>query len=156
MLIKNAEALEILQKVDTLVVDKTGTLTEGKPRVMSVLPADSLDQAELLRLTASLERGSEHSLAAALLRAAEERKLSLVPASGFRYLTGRGVTGQVDGREVAAGNERLFAELGIEAAGLLSRAESLRKEGQTVILVAVDRRLAGVIGIADPIKQSTP
>jgi P-type Cu+ transporter len=156
VLIKNAEALEILQKVDTLVVDKTGTLTEGKPRVMSVLPADSLEQAELLRLAASLERGSEHPLAAALVRAAEERKLSLVESSEFRYLTGRGVTGHVDGREVAAGNERLFAELGIEAAGLLSRAQSQRKEGQTVILVAVDRRPAGVIGIADPIKQSTP
>ncbi|HET7748058.1 MAG TPA: heavy metal translocating P-type ATPase [Terriglobales bacterium] len=156
VLIKNAEALEILQKVDTLVVDKTGTLTEGKPRVMSVLPEDSLEQAELLRLAASLERGSEHPLAAALVRAAQERKLTVAEASEFRYLTGRGVTGRVDGREVAAGNERLFAELGIEAAGLLSRAESLRKEGQTVILVAMDRRPAGVMGIADPIKQSTP
>jgi len=156
VLIKNAEALEILQKVDTLVVDKTGTLTEGKPRVMSVLPADSLEQAELLRLTASLERGSEHPLAGALVRAAEERKLALVAASEFRYLTGRGVTGRVEGREVAAGNERLFAELGIEGASLLARAQSLRREGQTVILIAVDRRAAGVIGIADPIKQSTP
>jgi Cu+-exporting ATPase len=156
VLIKNAESLEILQKVDTLVVDKTGTLTEGKPRVMAVLPADSLDQGELLRLAASLERGSEHPLAAALARAADERKLSLVPASEFRYLTGRGVTGRVDGREVAAGNERLFAELGIEAADLLLRAQPLRKEGQTVILMAVDRQPAGVIGIADPIKQSTP
>jgi Cu+-exporting ATPase len=156
VLIKNAEALEILQKVDTLVVDKTGTLTEGKPRVMSVLPADSLEQAELLRLTASLEGGSEHPLAGALVRAAEERKLALVAASEFRYLTGRGVTGRVEGREVAAGNERLFAELGIEGASLLARAQSLRREGQTVILIAVDRRAAGVIGIADPIKQSTP
>jgi P-type Cu+ transporter len=156
VLIKNAEALEILQKVDTLVVDKTGTLTEGKPRVMSVLPADSLEQAELLRLTASLERGSEHPLAGALVRAAEERKLALVAASEFRYLTGRGVTGRVEGREVAAGNERLFAELGIEGASLLARAQSLRREGQTVILIAVNLRAAGVIGIADPIKQSTP
>jgi Cu+-exporting ATPase len=156
VLIKNAEALEILQKVDTLVVDKTGTLTEGKPRVMSVLPADSGEQSELLRLGASLERGSEHPLAGALVRAAEERKLALVAASEFRYLTGRGVTGRVGGREVSAGNERLFAELGIEAASLLTRAQSLRKEGQTVILVAVDRKPVGVIGIADPIKKSTP
>jgi Cu+-exporting ATPase len=156
VLIKNAEALEILQKVDTLVVDKTGTLTEGKPRVMSVLPADSGEQSELLRLGASLERGSEHPLAGALVRAAEERKLALVAASEFRYLTGRGVTGRVGGREVSAGNERLFAELGIEAASLLTRAQSLRKEGQTVIQVAVDRKPVGVIGIADPIKKSTP
>ncbi|HJS99929.1 MAG TPA: heavy metal translocating P-type ATPase [Terriglobales bacterium] len=156
VLIKNAEALEILQKVDTLVVDKTGTLTEGKPRVMSVLPADSLEQSELLGLTASLERGSEHPLAAALVRSAEDRKLPLAEAQEFRYLTGRGVTGRVGGREVAAGNERLFAELGIEGADLLSHAQSLRKEGQTAILVAVDHQPAGVIGIADPIKQSTP
>jgi Cu+-exporting ATPase len=156
VLIKNAEALEILQKVDTLVVDKTGTLTEGKPRVMSVLPADGLEQAELLRLAASLERGSEHPLASALVRAAEERQLVLAEAREFRYRTGRGVTGRVEGREVAAGNERLFEEIGIPAGDLLSRAQSLRAEGQTVILLAVDRRPAGVIGIADPIKESTP
>ena len=156
VLIKNAESLEILQKVDTLVVDKTGTLTEGKPRVMSVLPADGLEQAELLRLAASLERGSEHPLASALVRAAGERKLALAEASEFRYLTGRGVTGRVEGREVAAGNERLFEEIGVPAADLLSRAQSLRSEGQTVILLAVDRQPAGVIGIADPIKLSTP
>jgi Cu+-exporting ATPase len=156
VLIKNAEALEILQKVNTLVVDKTGTLTEGKPRVMSVLPADGQDQAELLRLTASLERGSEHPLASALVRAAEERKLTLAEAYEFRYLTGRGVTGRVDGREVAAGNERLFQEIGIPMPDLLARAQSLRAEGQTVILVAVDQQPAGAIGIADPIKKSTP
>jgi Cu+-exporting ATPase len=156
VLIKNAEALEILQKVDTLVVDKTGTLTEGKPRVMSVLPADGHEQAELLRLAASLERGSEHPLASALVRAAEERKLALAEAREFRYLTGRGVTGRVEGREVAAGNERLFEEIGVAAADLLSRAESLRAEGQTVILLAVDHLPAGVIGIADPVKESTP
>jgi P-type Cu+ transporter len=156
VLIKNAEALEILQKVNTLVVDKTGTLTEGKPRVMSVLAADEVEQSELLRLAASLERGSEHPLASALARAAEERKLSLAAASEFRYLTGRGVTGRVEGREVAAGNERLFEEIDVEAGSLAPRAQSLRAEGQTVILVAVDRQPAGVIGIADPIKQSTP
>ena len=156
VLIKNAEALEILQKVNTLVVDKTGTLTEGKPRVMSVLTANEVEQSELLRLAASLERGSEHPLASALVRAADERKLSLASASEFRYRTGRGVTGRVEGREVAAGNERLFEEIGVEAGSLAPRAQSLRAEGQTVILVAVDRQPAGVIGIADPIKQSTP
>ena len=156
VLIKNAEALEILQKVDTLVTDKTGTLTEGQPRVMSVLPTNDLGQAELLRLAASLERGSEHPLATALVRAGMERKLSLTEAREFRYLTGRGVVGRVDGREVAAGNERLFEEIGVPASNLLSRAQSLRAEGQTVILLAVDRRPSGVIGIADPIKQSTP
>ena len=156
VLIKNAEALEILQKADTLVVDKTGTLTEGKPRVMSVLPADEVSQSDLLRLAASLERGSEHPLASALVGSATERRLALAQAQEFRYLTGRGVAGRVEGREVAAGNERLFAELGIEAGELLPRAQSLRAEGQTVILVAVDRRPAGVIGIADPIKQSSP
>jgi Cu+-exporting ATPase len=156
VLIKNAEALEVLQKVDTLVVDKTGTLTEGKPRVLSALAVAGKEQAELLRLAASLERGSEHPLASALVRAAEERKLPLAEAREFRYLTGRGVTGRVDGREVVAGNERLFAEIGVSPGDLLTHAQSLRAEGQTVILVAVDRRPAGVIGIADPIKQSTP
>jgi Cu+-exporting ATPase len=156
VLIKKAETLEILQKVDTLVVDKTGTLTEGKPRVMSVLPADGPEQAELLRLAASLERGSEHPLASALVRAAEERKLVMGEVREFRYLTGRGVTGRVEGREVAAGNERLFEEIGLPVGDLLSRTQSLRAEGQTAILIAVDGRPAGVIGIADPIKKSTP
>ena len=156
VLIKNAEALEVLQKVDTLVVDKTGTLTEGKPRVMSVLPLAGDEQNELLRLAAGLERGSEHPLASALVRAAEERNLALPEAREFRYLTGRGVTGRVEGREVAAGNERLLQEIGVPAAGLRARAQALRAEGQTVILVAVDRHPAGVIGIADPLKKSTP
>ncbi|HSB74819.1 MAG TPA: heavy metal translocating P-type ATPase [Terriglobales bacterium] len=156
VLIKNAEALEVLQKVDTLVVDKTGTLTEGKPRVMSVLPLAGDEQNDLLRLAAGLERGSEHPLASALVRAAEERKLALPEAREFRYLTGRGVTGRVESREVAAGNERLLQEIGVPAKDLLARAQALRAEGQTVILVAVDRRPAGVIGIADPVKPSTP
>jgi P-type Cu+ transporter len=156
VLIKNAEALEILRKVDTLVVDKTGTLTEGKPRVMSVLPTAGLEQAELLRLAASLERGSEHPLASALVHAAEERRLALTQAQEFHYLTGRGITGRVEGREAAVGNERLFAEIGVASGELVSRAQSLRAEGQTVVLIAVDLRPAGVIGIADPVKQSTP
>jgi len=156
VLIKNAEALEILRKVDTLVVDKTGTLTEGKPRVMSVLPTAGLEQAELLRLAASLERGSEHPLASALVHAAEERRLALTQAQEFHYLTGRGITGRVEGREAAVGNERLFAEIGVASGELVSRAQSLRAEGQTVVLIAVDHRPAGVIGIADPVKQSTP
>jgi Cu+-exporting ATPase len=156
VLIKNAEVLEILQKVDTLVVDKTGTLTEGKPRVMSVLPLAGDGQSELLRLAAGLERGSEHPLASALVRAAEERKLALPEAREFRYLTGRGVTGRVEGREVAAGNERLLREIGVPPEDLLARAQTLGKEGQTVIFVALDRHPAGVIGIADPVKNSTP
>jgi len=156
VLIKNAEALEILRKVDTLVVDKTGTLTEGKPRVMSVLPTAGLEQAELLRLAASLERGSEHPLASALVHAAEKRRLALTQAQEFHYLTGRGITGRVEGREAAVGNERLFAEIGVASGELVSRAQSLRAEGQTVVLIAVDHRPAGVIGIADPVKQSTP
>jgi Cu+-exporting ATPase len=154
VLIKNAEALEILEKVDTLVVDKTGTLTEGKPRVLSVLATAGEEQAELLRLAASLERGSEHPLASALVSAAAERKLALAEAREFRYLPGRGVTGRVEGREVAAGNERLFAEIGVPIADLLPRAQRLRAEGQTVIFVVLDGRAAGVMGIADPVKNS--
>jgi Cu+-exporting ATPase len=123
---------------------------------MSALAVGGQEQAELLRLAASLEQGSEHPLASALVHAADQRKLPLAEAREFRYLTGRGVTGRVEGREVAAGNERLFSEIGVAPGDLLSHAESLRAEGQTVILVAVDRRPAGVIGVADPIKQSTP
>jgi Cu+-exporting ATPase len=156
VLIRNAEALEILEKVNTLVVDKTGTLTEGKPRVMSVIDAMGFEQDDVLRLVAALERASEHPLAAAVVAGAESRGLTLPPAADFRSLTGRGVVGRVEGREVAAGNERLFEELGISAGDLLARAEELRRQGQTVILAAVDQRPAGLLGIADPVKESTP
>jgi Cu+-exporting ATPase len=157
VLIKNAEALETLEKVDTLVVDKTGTLTEGKPRLMTavVLPGAGLDESELLQLAASLERKSEHPLAAAILSAAQERRLELLEAADFRSITGKGVVGRISGRDVALGNEMLFSELGINLGAATEPAESLRRDGQTVVFLAVDGLLAGLLGIADPIKEST-
>lgn len=156
VLIKNAEALEILEKVNTLVIDKTGTLTEGKPRVVSVVAAPGQDEAEMLRLVAAVERASEHPLASAVTAAAEQRRLAIAETRNFQSLTGRGVIGRVDGREVAAGNEQLFSEVGINLGELPARAVELRRDGQTVIFAAIDRRPAGLLGIADPIKESTP
>ncbi len=157
VLIKNAEALETLEKVNTLVVDKTGTLTEGKPRVMTVmaLPDADLGEAELLRLAASLERKSEHPLAAAIVAAASEKGLPLADAIDFRSLTGKGVTGRIAGREIALGNQALLSQLGLELGAAAEQAESLRRDGQTVIFLAADGRLAGLVGVADPIKEST-
>jgi Cu+-exporting ATPase len=155
VLIKNAEALEILEKVNTVVVDKTGTLTEGKPRLTSVVPMSGWTEGDLLRLAASLERGSEHPLAAAIVAGAQERKLELVEAKEFRSLTGKGVVGRVDGRSVALGNQHLLEELKVAAGDALERAEALRRDAQTVMFVAVDERLAGLLGVADPIKDST-
>jgi Cu+-exporting ATPase len=152
VLIKNAEALETLQKVDTLALDKTGTLTQGKPELMSVLAVGGETEERVVRLVASLERGSEHPLAAAVVEAAEANGMSLMPAEEFRSLTGRGVVGRVGGHEVVAGNELLLEELGIDAADLKAKAEELRHEGQTVIFAAVDGRAAGILGIADPVK----
>jgi P-type Cu+ transporter len=156
VLIKNAEALERMEKVDTLVVDKTGTLTEGKPRVVAVVAVAGFDEAEVLVLAASLERSSEHSLAAAIVSAARERGVPLQDASAFQSVTGKGVTGTVAGRTVALGNRTLLSELGIDTAELDRRAEELRGAGGTAMLVAVDGRPAGVIAVADPIKPSTP
>ena len=156
VLIKNAEALEIMEKVDTLVVDKTGTLTEGKPRLMRVVPAEGVDEGELLRLAASLERGSEHPLAAAIVAGAQERDLTLEEAKDFESVTGKGVIGGVGGRRVALGNLKLLEQLGIDPAGLEAPAEDLRREGETVMFFAIDGRAAGLIGVADPIKESTP
>ena len=156
VLIKNAEALERFEKIDTLVIDKTGTLTEGKPRVTAVIPADGFEADELLRLAASLERGSEHPLAGAILEAAKEKGLMLGEVQEFNAPTGKGVTGRVDGKRVALGNANLLAELGIDAGPLTQRAEALRAEGATVILAAVGGRIAGLLAIADPIKASTP
>ena len=153
VLIKNAEALERLEKVDTLVVDKTGTLTEGKPRVVSVVGAEN-NGSEVIRLAASLEQGSEHPLGAGLLAAAKERNLGLAEAREFRSLAGRGVTGTVEGRAVAVGNERLVEELGVGADRLSHEAQGLRSQGQTVVFVALDGRLAALVGIADPLKPS--
>jgi P-type Cu+ transporter len=155
VLIKNAEALEVLEKVDTVIVDKTGTLTEGKPRVVTSAAAPGQDESELVYLAASLERGSEHPLAAAIARAAEERGLKPSEAQAFESLTGRGVRGTIDGRAVAIGSLKLLEELGVVADDLPSRAEALRADGQTVVFVAVDGRAAGLLGIADPIKEST-
>ncbi len=152
VLIKNAEALETLQKVDTLALDKTGTLTQGKPELMSVVAVGGETEERVVRLVASLERGSEHPLAAAVVEAAEANKLSLIPADEFRSIPGRGVVGRLGGHEVAAGNEELLQELEIDTEELRSRAEELRKEGQTVIFAAVDHRAAGILGVADPVK----
>jgi Cu+-exporting ATPase len=156
VLFKNAESIEVMRKVDTLVVDKTGTLTEGRPKLVSVRPAKEWDEAELLRLAASLERGSEHPLAAAIVAGAEGRGIKFSEVGDFESVTGKGVTGKVDGRNVAFGNRKLIGELGIDAGSLSSEAEALRADGQTVMFVAVDQKVAGMLGVADPIKESTP
>ncbi len=156
VLIKEAAALERLEAVDTLVVDKTGTLTEGRPVVQAVEPRGDFENDELLRLAASLERGSEHPLARAILEAAEARGLGLETAEDFRSETGQGVLGRVAGRRVALGNGRMLEGLGVEPGPAAARAEALRAEGQTVIYLAVEGALAGLIGVADPIKATTP
>jgi len=156
VLVKNAEALEVMEKIDTLLVDKTGTLTEGKPRVSAVIPAADMSEDELLRLAASVERGSEHPLAAAIVAAGEARALRLSPADQFESRTGRGVIANVEGRRVALGNVRLVEELGIDPTSARERAEELRKDGQTAMFVAVDNIVAGLVAVADPIKSSTP
>ncbi|MCI0453847.1 MAG: heavy metal translocating P-type ATPase [Candidatus Dadabacteria bacterium] len=156
VLIKNAEALEVLEKVDTLIVDKTGTLTEGKPRLTRLVPSSGWEESELLRLAASLERSSEHPLAQAIVSYAQSKNLRLSEAQEFESITGKGVVGRVDGRVIALGNGKLLEQLNIEAGGLLERAEALRKEGETVMFVAVDGKPAGLIGVSDPIKGSTP
>ena len=156
VLIKNAEALEIMEKVNTLVVDKTGTLTEGKPRLMSVLAVAGYEENEVLRLGASLERASEHPLATAIVNAAQNKSLAFAPVSDFRSYTGKGVVGNIGEHTVVLGNLKLFEELKIDAAELPARAEALRGDGQTVMLLAIDGQAAGLIGVADPIKLSTP
>jgi P-type Cu+ transporter len=156
VLFKNAESLEILQKVDTLVCDKTGTLTEGKPRLSTVEALDGYEENEVLRLAASLERGSEHPLAGAIVAGAEEKGLSLSEAREFKSVTGKGAVATVEGRTVAVGNRKLFEDLGTALGNLLDRAEPLRHDGQTVIFIAVDGRPAGLLGLADPIKESSP
>jgi Cu+-exporting ATPase len=156
ILIKNAEALEILEKVNTLVVDKTGTLTQGKPQLSEINTLNlGLDRKEILRLAASIERASEHPLAAAIVAAAEKEGVRLVNTEEFRSLTGRGVVGKVEGRSVALGNTKLLEELSIDPGPLLARAEELRREGHTAMFVAIDSRAAGLVSVADPIKPST-
>jgi P-type Cu+ transporter len=156
VLIKDAEALERFEAVDTLVVDKTGTLTEGRPRVVAVVPAAGFDEATVLSLGASLERLSEHPLAAAIVASARERGAAIKAVENFSSVTGKGVTGMIAGQEVAIGNAALLREIGTAGAGLEARADALRREGATAMFVAVDRRPAGIIAVADPIKATTP
>jgi len=156
VLIKNAEALEIMEKVDTIVVDKTGTLTEGKPKLVTVQAANGFSEEEVLQLAASLERASEHPLAEAIVRGADDRGISLSQTDDFESLTGKGVSGNVNGRRVALGNIKLLESLGIDAGELPQQAEAGRAEGQTVMFVAIDGKTAGMVGVADPIKESTP
>jgi P-type Cu+ transporter len=154
VLFRNAEAIETLETVDTLVVDKTGTLTEGKPRLVSVVAAEGVDERQLLHWAASIERGSEHPLAAAIVAGAAERGVAAGNATGFEAVTGKGVRGTVDGRAVALGNRLLLEELSADLGALGARADQLRGEGQTAMFVAVDGRLAGMLAVADPIKPS--
>ncbi|WP_323002706.1 heavy metal translocating P-type ATPase [Denitromonas sp.] len=156
VLIKNAEALERFAKVDTLIVDKTGTLTVGKPKLVAVLPEAGHDEAEVLRLAASLERGSEHPLAEAIVSGAEERGIEMAEADDFEALTGMGVTGVVDGKAVALGNAKLLAELGLDGGRLAETANARRDEGETVMFVVLEGAIAGLVSVADPVKESTP
>jgi len=155
ILFKNAEAIELLRKVDTLVVDKTGTLTEGKPKLVAVETVDGVDQQKLLHLAASLERGSEHPLAAAIVGGAKERSVEMVAVEEFQSITGKGVTGRIDGIVVALGNRKLLEDIGIDASALLSQAETMEAEGQTVMFVAADGKPVGLLGVADPVKETT-
>jgi Cu+-exporting ATPase len=155
ILISNAEALEILEKVDTLVVDKTGTLTEGKPKLTELIPAEGVKDTELLQAAASLEEASEHPLAAAILAAAKEKNIELIAVEGFQSVTGKGVKGALGGKQVAIGNAALMTDLGASSESLRTRAEALQKEGRTVMYVAMGGTLAGLIAVADPIKDST-
>jgi Cu+-exporting ATPase len=156
VLIRNAEALERMERVDTLVIDKTGTLTEGKPAVTAIVPSPGFDETELLRLAASVERASEHPLAAAIVAAAEERGITLADVRGFDSPTGKGAIGMVERKRVVIGNAKLLAELSIATKELESEAERLRRDGATAIFVAIDGKAAGVLAIADPVKPSTP
>jgi Cu+-exporting ATPase len=152
--VKNAEALETMENVDTLVVDKTGTLTEGKPKLVTVIAAPGFDENDVLRLAAGIERGSEHPLAAAIVAGAEARSILAAKSQQFESVTGKGVKGAVEGRAVLLGSERLLTEAGVAVEDLASRAAELRSDGQTVMFVAVDAKAAGLLGVADPIKES--
>jgi Cu+-exporting ATPase len=157
VLIRSAEVLELMEKVDTVVVDKTGTLTEGKPQLVTVLPAGGLGEADLLRLAAGLETGSEHPLAAAVTKVAQDRGVTPAAVEGFESVPGQGVRGTADGRAVALGNRAMMEAAGVRDLGdLPARAEELRRDGQTVVFVAADGRPAGLLGVADPIKRTTP
>ena len=154
ILVRNAKALESLERVNTLVVDKTGTLTEGKPRVTQVVPAEGFDEAQLLRVAASLENASEHPLAAAIVLAAKQKNHALTAVTSFASVTGKGVTGELQGRQVGIGNAALLTDLGLSEGSLQAKAEALQAEGQTVMFVAVNGALAGLIAVADPLKAT--
>jgi len=156
VLIKNAEALEIMEKIDTLVVDKTGTLTEGKPKLVAVQAEEGFTEHEVLRIAASLERASEHPLAEAIVFGAEEKGFELVKTNNFQSITGKGVTGEVDGHAVAVGNTKLLESLGINAGDLTQQANKQRADGKTVMLIAINGKAAGLVAVADPIKETTP
>jgi Cu+-exporting ATPase len=156
VLFKNAEAIEVLRQVDTLVMDKTGTLTLGKPRLVGVVATPGYAEERLVRLAGSLERSSEHPLAAAIVEGARERGIGLAEPESFESLTGKGVTGRVEGASVALGNRALLSELGVDPRDLSDRAEAMRGEGQTVMFVVIDGRAAGLVAVADPIKDTTP
>ena len=156
VLIKNAEALERFEKIDTLIVDKTGTLTEGKPKLVAVLPEQGFEESEVLRIAASLERGSEHPLAEAIVSGAEGRGIALAKAEDFEAVTGKGVNGNVDGHTVALGNKAMIEDLGLAAGDLVEKANQRRDEGETVMFVAIDGAIAGLVSVADPVKEATP
>jgi Cu+-exporting ATPase len=156
VLFKNAEAIETLRKVNTLVVDKTGTLTEGKPKLTDVVPAPDFDENTVLRLAASLEKGSEHPLAAAIVKGAEKRGFTLTSSNDFQSITGKGVAGTVDGRKVLLGNRRLLNDFSVSSGEMDVKVSAMSKEGKTAMYVAVDNRIAGIVAVADPIKETTP
>lgn len=156
VLFKNAEAIEVMRKVDVLIVDKTGTLTEGKPKLVSVKPLGNLTEEEIVKFAASLERESEHPLAAAIVQGAAEKKINLEQADGFQSVTGRGAKASVSGREVVVGNRALMEELKVDIKSAANAADTLRDEGQTAMFVAIDGVLSGIVGVADPVKESTP
>ena len=155
VLIKSAEALEVMEKIDTLVVDKTGTLTEGKPKLVAVKPTDGITEDDLLRLAATLEKSSEHPLAESIVRGTKERKIEISEVTDFDSITGKGVYGKVEDQQIALGNRAMMQHLGIDPDPLAEQAEALRSEGQTAMFVAVAGKLAGLLGVADPIKEST-
>ncbi|MEF9426032.1 MAG: heavy metal translocating P-type ATPase [Candidatus Mariimomonas ferrooxydans] len=155
VLFKNAEAIEVMKKVDTLVVDKTGTLTVGKPKLIEIVPAAGFDEKEIVYLAASLEKGSEHPLAAAIVKGAEDKGIAMTNVDSFKSITGKGVTGIVEGRKISLGNRKLLDDLGIDPGALSKRAENMRSDGQTVMFVAVDGESVGIVGVADPIKETT-
>jgi Cu+-exporting ATPase len=155
VLFRNAEAIEVMKKINTLVVDKTGTLTVGKPKVVEIHPAEGWDENKVLYYAASIERGSEHPLAAAIVSAAEARKVDLTNVESFQSVTGKGVTGNVDGHQVALGNVKMVRDEGIDSGKLTEKAEKMRSEGQTVMFIVADKKIIGILGVADPIKETT-